>query len=272
MSVKRSMILTLIALAVVAVPAPAKDEAVQSLWTSAPVKIDGLAQEWNDATPIFDKNSGAQYALKNDGHDLYIVMVLRGESTIKYTGMKIFASAAAEKRTDVGILFIQKNMTADELIASLEKKGQTLTEDQKAEIRKRPTHPVFLEEPILPKGAPAPAGQLEPAQFRSMEGKGSAAVYEFKIPLSRIAGGPVQPGADIKLGFEWGGMTKEIRKNIMADRAASGAVARQGEVDISVRDDSGEGGGGGPDFSFNRDPRYKKHAFRIEVKLAAQRP
>ncbi len=269
MSTKRSLILSVIALAALAVPTFAADAPIQSLWTAAPITIDGVAQEWADAPAVFDKASGAQYALKNDGKDLYIIMVLRQESTIQYTGMKILACAAAEKNPTAGILFIQKMVTADELIASLEKKGQKLTEEQKTEIRKKPTHPVFLEEAILPKGAPAPAGTPEPAQFRSIE-KNRVGIYEFKIPLSRIAGAGIQPGADIKLGFEWGGMTKEIRKNIMADRAASGAVARQGEVAMSVSDTSGEGGGGGPDFSFNRDPRYKKHAFKIDVKLAAQ--
>jgi hypothetical protein len=65
-------------------------------------------------------------------------------------------------------------------------------------------------------------------------------------------------------------MTKEIMKNVMADRASSGSQARGGAVssDGGFRDESGEGGGGGPDFSYNRDPRYKKHAFWIDVKLA----
>jgi hypothetical protein len=268
MSIKRSLILSLIALAAIALPMAAKDVPVQSVWTAAPVTIDGVAQEWNDAAPVFDKASGAQYAVKNDGKDLYIIMVLRQESTLQYTGMKIFAGAAAEKNPATGILFIQKMVTADELIASLEKKGQKLTEEQRAEIRKKPTHPIFLEEPILPKGASAPAGTPEPAQFRSIE-KNRVTVLEFKFPLSRIAGG--QPGADIKLGFEWGGMTKEIRKEIMANRAASGAEAHQGQVAMSVSDTSGDGGGGGPDFSFNRDPRYKKYSFKIDVKLASDR-
>lgn len=267
MSIKRSLILSLIPLAAIAAPAVAKDAPVQSLWAAAPITIDGVAQEWADAAPIFDKLSGAQYAIKNDGKDLYIIMVLRQASTIQYTGMKIFAAAASEKANTTGILFIQQNMSSESLIESLEQKGQKLTEEQKAEIRKKPTQPVFLEEAILPKGAAAPAGTPEPAQFRSIE-KSRVAVYEFKFPLSRIAGGPIPPGASIKLAFEWGGMTKEIRKNIMADRAASGAVARQGQVAMTTRDSGGEGDYEGPDFSFNRDPRYKKYAFKIDVKLA----
>ena len=53
----------------------------------------------------------------------------------------------------------------------------------------------------------------------------------------------------------------------MADRAASGAVARQSQVAMTVSD-TGGGDYEGGDFGFNRDPRYKKHSFKIEVKLA----
>ena len=259
-----------------AVPMSAKDAVVESSWAPAPLTVDGVAKEWDDATPLFDKASGAQYALKNDGKDLYIVMVLRdqiGRSTVDYTGMKIYVTAGPKKSKDTGVLFLQKTLTPDELIASLEKKGETLTDERKAEIRKQTKYSVFLEEAITPAKSAAPSGTsggLEPALFRSVQ-KGQVSVYEFKIPLSRIgeAGSPVQPGSAIKVGFEWGGMTKEIMKNVMADRASSGAVARGGAVssDSGFRADDGEGGGG-PDFSYSRDPRYKKHSFWIDVKLA----
>jgi hypothetical protein len=274
----RRLALTLIIamLAVVSVPAAAKDTVVESIWAAVPLTVDGVAQEWENATPIFDKASGAQYALKNDGKDLYIIMVLRGDiarSTIAYTGMKIFVAAGDKKAKYAGILFLQKQLSPDELIASLEKKGEVLTEERKAEIRKQKSYAVFLEEAIVPKNAaaaPTAEAKPEPALFRSIQ-KGQVAVYEFKIPLSRIGQpGEVQPGAAIRVGFEWGGMTKDIMKNVMADRAASGAVARQGASEMATGDQSGDGGGGGPDFSYNRDPRYKKHAFWIDVKLAVK--
>ncbi|HMA54422.1 MAG TPA: hypothetical protein VKT17_08160, partial [Acidobacteriota bacterium] len=260
-----------------AVPTSAKDAVVESLWTARPLTVDGVAQEWEDANPVFDKASGAQYALKNDGQDLYIVMVLRdqvGRSTIDYTGMKIFVTAGPKKSKDTGVLFMQKSLTPDELIASLEKKGETLTDERKAEIRKQTKYAVFVEEAITPKKGAAASetdAGLAPALFRSVQ-KGQVSVYEFKIPLSRIGeqGSPVQPGSAIKVGFEWGGMTKEIMKNLMADRASSGAMARQsqGSSDSGFRDNSGEGGYEGPDFSYSRDKRFAKHSFWIDVKLA----
>jgi hypothetical protein len=277
MSQRRSALtLIVVLLAALSVPASAKDPVVESLWTAVPLTVDGVAQEWENATPIFDKVSGAQYALKNDGKDLYIIMVLRGDiarSTIEYTGMKIFLAAGSAKTKDAGVLFLQKKLTPDELIASLEKKGEVLTEERKAEIRKQKSYDVFLEEAIVPKkgaAAPATGSKPEPALFRSIQ-KGKIAVYEFKIPLSRIGQpGEVRPGAAIRVGFEWGGMTKDIMKNVMADRAASGAVARQGASEMATGDRSGEGGFEGADFNYSRDPRFKKHAFWIDVKLAVK--
>jgi len=270
--------LVLIALLAVATPVSSKDAVVESIWAALPLTIDGAAQDWDDATPFTDKISNAQYALKNDGKNLYVIMVFRdalSQSTLAMTGMRIYMSADGKKSKDSGILFQQKPMTADELIASLEAKGEVLSEDRKSEIRKQTGYKAFLEEPIVPKKGAAAAGtetKPEPAMFRCVQ-QGKLAIYEFRIPLSRIGQpGSVQPGAALKVGFEWGGVTKEIMKNIMADRAASGASARQsaGSSDSGFSDSGGEGGGGGPDFSYSRDPRYKKHAFWIDAKLAAQ--
>jgi hypothetical protein len=278
MTVKRFAIsLIIAALMGTALPAAAKDAVVESVWAAGPVTIDGALKEWNDVTPATDKGSNARYALKNDGKNLYIVMVLNdavARSTIQYTGMKIYVTAGPKKSKDTGVLFLEKTLTPDELIASLEKKGETVTEEKKAEIRKQRSYTVFLEEAITGKGEAETGGtKPEPALFR-MGKSGQAEVYEFKIPLSRIEGA-AGPGSAVKVGFEWGGMTKEIMKNIMAGRASSGAVARQsaGSSDSGFRDQSGDGGGGGgPDFSaFAHDKRYSKHSFWIDAKLASEK-
>lgn len=275
---KTPFALAMAVLMALSVPAYSKDKAVESIWAASPMTIDGIAQDWDDAPPIFDKLSQAQYALKNDGQNLFIIMVLRNRparSTIAYTGMKIFLGAGEKKVKDAGVLFLQKQLTPDELIASLENKGEVVTDERKAEIRKQKSYSVFLEEAIVPKKGAAPSeaeAKLEPALFRSTQ-KGEVGVYEFKIPLSRIGqtAGAVQPGGAVKVGFEWGGMTKEVMKNVMADRASSGAVARQGASEVSVNDRSGDGEGGGGDFSqYNRDPNTLKHSFWIDVKLAAK--
>jgi len=275
MTIKRCAFgLIIAALVGMSLPAAAKDTVIESVWAAAPVTVDGVISEWNDVTPATDKASGGKYALKNDGKDLYIVMVLGdavARSTIEYTGMKIFVTAGPKKAKEAGFLFMQKTLTPDQLIASLEKKGGTVTEEKRAEIRKQKSYTVFIEEPLDPKkGTLGEDAQAAPALFRSQM-RGQAAVYEFKIPLSRIAGAPA-PGAALKVGFEWGGMTKEIMKNIMAGRASGGSMARQGagSSDSGFRDQSNDGEGSGGDFAgFNRDKRYSKHTFWVDTKLAA---
>jgi hypothetical protein len=280
MSIRNSLLaLAAISLIAVSVPASAKDTVVESIWTAVPLTIDGLAQEWNDATPILDKASNAQYALKNDGKNLYIIMVMRDDvarSTIAYTGMKIYLTAGPKKSKEVGVLFMQKQLTPDQLIASLEKKGETVTEEKRAEIRKQKSYAVFLEEAIVPKDSAPGSGAadtLEPAVFRVFQ-KDKLTSYEFMVPLSRFGqpGTAVQAGTAVKLGFEWGGMTKEIMKDIMARRADAGSQARDKAVssDAGFSDRSGDGEGGGQDFAaYIRDKRNSKHAFWIDVKLAA---
>jgi hypothetical protein len=273
--------LILAAMAAVALTGLAKDIVVTSQWAAAPVKIDGQEQDWQDATFLTDEGSKAQYAVQNDGSNLYILFVFRdpmSATTIEYTGMRVFFGAAGKKSKDLGILFAKKPMTADNLIAEMEKRGETVTEERKTELRKQKTYMVFAEEVINSKKVTAPsdpAVQTLPPLYRAANSK-RVTVYEFRIPLSRVnqpGGIGTEPGKTVKLGFEWGGMTTEIMRNVMANRAASGSVARGGAAAMSRGDtlapEEGGGGGGGMG-DFNRDPRYKKHSFWIDLQLAGQ--
>jgi hypothetical protein len=263
----------------------AAEKAVESMWASGPMTIDGVAQEWEASTPIIDEGSNVEYALRNDGRNLYIIMVFKNpmyKSTLDYTGMKIYFTTGTKKSKDFGILFQKKMFTAAALIANQEKQGRVLTEEQKAEIRKKETHIVFTEEVLKPKKAVAPAEQAaesDPPVFRTVE-KGRLSVCEFRIPLNRVnlSGGiDAKPGQSILLGFEWGGMTSQIMKDMMAGRADGSVSAR----DRGVTSDSGFGSGVGGDEAggeirgmgggvgeMGRDPRYMKHSFWIEAKLA----
>lgn len=272
--------MALAALVVLAAPGLAAGQAVESLWAPGPMTIDGVAQEWDESTPIIEEDSRVEYALRNDGKNLYIIMVFKNpmyKSTLDYTGMKIYFTTGAKKSKDFGILFQKKQLTADGLIANLQKTGQALTEEQKAEIRKKPTHIIFSEEFIKPKKAAAPtdaAGEADPPMFRAIE-KNRLAVCEFRIPLSRIG---AEPGQSIRLGFEWGGMNAQIMRDMMAGRADGSVSAsdRGRSSDSGWKDSSGDDAGGGlgagriPASEYNRDPRYKKYTFWIEAKLAVK--
>jgi hypothetical protein len=258
----------------------AKDTVVESQRVAGPIRIDGLDQDWQDAVFLIDPGSKAQYAMRNDGNNLFVLFVfkdVKSWTTLEYTGLKVFFSTEGKKSKDLGILFTKKPMATDAIISEMEKRGQPLTEEQKADLRKQKVHMVFAEEPINEKNLTPPSDPMvttDPPVYRSAGNK-SILVCEFRIPFSRInevRGIGTEPGKTIKLGFEWGGMTREIMKNVMADRAASGARASQGATAMSVKDSSrDEAGGGGPDFAaYTRDPRYKKHSFWIDLKLAAQ--
>ncbi len=221
--------------------------------------------------------------MRNDGKNLYLLFVFNDVlslTTLEYTGMKVFFNTEGKKSKDLGILFTRKAMPTETVIAQFEKMGQALTEEQKAELRKQPNQIVFVEESIDKKKEPSPsdpAVKTDAPAYRAASkaaGKQRVMYCEFRIPLSRVnepRGIGTEPGQSIKLGFEWGGVTNEIMKIIMADRAAGGVTARQGASAMSVSDSSGDGSGAGADFAaFNRDPRFKKHSFWIDLKLAAQ--
>jgi len=280
-----TLMAALAVIAALSVPAAAADKAVESMWASGPMTIDGIAQEWDESTPIVDVGSKVEYALRNDGKNLYIIMVFRSpqpgtraavfpKSTLDYTGMRVFFTTGPKKNKDFGVLFQKKMYTADALIASMEKQGRTLTEAQKAEIRQKETHIVFTEELIKPKKAAAaePAAGEEPPVFRTIE-KGPLAVCEFRIPLGRIG---AAPGQTVKLGFEWGGMTNQILRDMMAGRADQSVAAADRGVSAEGgwRDSGGESGGeirgmGGGVGEMGRNRRYQKHSFWIDAKLAS---
>ena len=284
---KQGIAVPLIAAAVagaLAVPVLAKDTPVSSQWAAGPVKIDGLDQDWQGATFLTDPGSKAKYAVKNDATNLYVLFVFDdpiSASTIEYTGMKVFFNPEGRKSKDVGVLFTKKEVTAEALISSLEKAGESLTEDRKAELRKQGVYHMFEADAINAKKAVVPADpavKTDPPVYHSAR-KQRAQCYEFRIPLSRVnqAGGiGAEPGQAIKLGFEWGGMTAQVMKQMMAGMSSGGGMSRQGAGMSGTvgqpRDDTPRGARGDIEssFEYQRDPRTSLHSFWIDLKLAAQ--
>jgi len=270
--------LVLVAATVLAVPGFSKDTVVESQWAAAPVKIDGLDQDWQDATFLTDGGSKAQYALKNDGKNLYIIFRFKdpmSPSTIEFTGLKVFFNTEGKKSTDLDVHFAKKRVTADTLIAYMEKKGETLTDARKDEIRKQSEYILFEADVINEKKAASPsdpAVQTDPPLF-SAKFQDRAPVYELRIPLSRTnqpGGLGSEPGKTVKLGFEWGGLTQEVMKNMMADQAARGGMVNQDAGMELHADDMDSSRGLRAGGEYHRDPRTRLHSFWIDVKLAAQ--
>jgi hypothetical protein len=275
---------TLICLAIVGMAAIAPslfsaEKVVPSQWAAAPVRVDGANQEWQDAAMILEKGSQAEYSLRNDDKYLYILFVFKSIpalSTFEMSGMKLYYSFDGKKSKSDGFHFVKKTITADELIANLEKNGETLTDEKKAGIRQQKAYMIY-EGMALDPSKPAPLvtdGPADPPTFRDKLSQ-KMSVIEFRIPLARLAqaGGAVAaPGAKLKLGFEWGGMTSEMRSAYMARMGDSGSQARGqggGEFDPQGGEREDSGGTGGP-LGGRPDPRTKKHSFWVDIQLAAK--
>jgi hypothetical protein len=255
------------------------EKAVQSQWSTAPIRVDGVSQDWEGAVLLTDKGSKAEYSLKNDGEFLYILFLFKSPtslSTYEVSGMKVYYSLAGKKAKGTGFHFIKKSLSADELIANIEKGGEVLTAEKKTEIRKQKGYMTYVGVPVDVNKAPGQAA-VEPDEPPTFRDKLSPqlSVVEFRIPLAGLveAGQAAAAGMALKLGFEWGGMTAEMRSAYMARAADAGSQARGaggGDLASQVSGDyegGGEGGMGGA-MGGRPDPRTRKHAFWIDVKLA----
>lgn len=260
---------------------PAADVPVKSAWAATPPAIDGSDKDWPGQELIEDTTTGVEYAFRNDDRNLYILFFFKtpqSRSTVDATGVKVYYSVDGKNKKDRGVHFLRKQLSAEDLIKSLEKSEGKLDEERKAEIRKSPGYTVFEADVINKKKTPAPLDPAFPSEtpaFRFAR-KQRAVVYEFRVPLSRTnqpGGISVKPGQAFNIGFEWGGMTKEMIAAQMTKRAeqSTQAAARQTSMESSLTDgdervDITEGPSG-----FSPNKMAKKHAFWVALQLAEGR-
>ncbi|MBN2205828.1 MAG: hypothetical protein JW742_00350, partial [Candidatus Aminicenantes bacterium] len=172
-----------------AVPAFAEDLSAQSVWAAAPPRIDGLAEEWNGGAVTVHKKTKAECAFRNDADNLYILLAFKDPaflSTLDKSGVTIFFDAGGKNRKDRGLKFTKAMLTADQLIARRRSQGRELTEEQIAEIKGKPFHPMFMfgvinknDHALMAKAKPSFSPDFNASQ------EGDVRVYEIKIPLIR---------------------------------------------------------------------------------------
>ena len=66
--------------------------AAQSTKLTAPVRLDGKADEWTGVPRVLDAKAGAEFAFMNDDRDLYILLVVRkpeSVESVEATGMTV---------------------------------------------------------------------------------------------------------------------------------------------------------------------------------------
>jgi len=261
-------------------PALAKDEQVTGAWAASAPKVDGQAEDWAGLSRSVDKSSQVEYAVCNDGENLYVLLVFknpRSLSSIELTGITLFFSPEGKRDKDRGVRFIRRDVDADQLIAALEKQGQPLTEERKQELRTRKQYRLYDSYIVDGDGKTIAqavgSGRSLPPVFR-VGREGGAVVYEFRLPLSGREDHPAAigtaPGRALKVGFEWGGMTPELRAQ-MASQV--GSQATQAVNDSDSFDENYMAGGGneirgssGSLASMLRGP--KKHAFWVDLTLS----
>jgi len=267
---KKTFIISMAAVLIAAIPftagrAAAAEKVIASLWTGTPPVIDGSSQDWAGTSFALWEKGDVDYAFRNDAENLYILFVFKNpkfRSTVEQLGMNIFLNTEGKKNKDYAILFMKKQMSAEEAIAYLDRQSP-LSEDQKTQMRAKNAYNVYYNQVVNKdaKSKDIPAGVIpKPALFKYATQQ-QVLAYEFAIPLSRVhelaAGLGTDPGKNIMIGFEWGGPTEAQRKQ--AARAA-------GNANIASQDEARGGGIESMERGGGRVP--PKYSFWAEVKLA----
>ncbi len=268
------------AMAVVCLPLLSKNTLVESRWTPAPVPIDADKAKWEPESFVRQKSVDVDYAFKNDASNLFCMLVFNDPkylSSIAATGITLWVSADGKDTRNSGIHFYLKTVTPDGLIAFLESRGQTLTDERKQEIKAKSQYVVFACDLVDKKGQVTPHPGSVSGLFRSAR-SGKITTYEFLVPvalLSAAAGeGKWDASKPVTLGFEWGGMTNEMRRKRageIGDRNAR-ATSENSDFAASVRGGGESAGARTPSGSFEGMQRGpQKHDFWLELTIAREK-
>lgn len=258
----------------------AKEKIIESLWTDFPLKIDGSASEWKDDLLNAEKKAKVDYAFRNDADFLYVLFRfndLKYLSTIEATGMTLWIDVLGKKKKNLGVNFTKKRISSDEFIKLLEQRQGSVSDEKKEKLRESAFYIISHAEAIDKKGKsldPSKQSDAIKGSAYNVSAKQDIVVYEFRVPLRSLTetmlGNAIEPGESMKIGFEWGGLTDEIRENYMKGKTSGGS----GPIGIS---EGGKGGGGATSVGFSgASPRdltalrkmTKKYSFWVDVRLA----
>lgn len=250
-----------------------KEKEIKSTWAASPVKIDGSSDDWAESALTSMKKLSLDYAFRNDAQNLYVLFIFKDPkylSSIAMTGMTLWFNTEGKKKKEYGILFIQKQLSADALISRLEKERGPLSEDKKNEIHKIPSyllnHTEVIAEKSKSSSPSSESSETQPAEFRFRKQQNSM-VFEFSIPLKNMtpeaSAMKAEPGKSMKVGFEWGGMTKEMRE---AMRQRSAALEHSRSVDNDPTSNRADAGGSSTPMGLLKGP--KKYEFWVDFQIA----
>jgi hypothetical protein len=250
-----------------------KEEEVKSYWTASPVRIDGFKDDWAGVALATEKKVKVDYAFKNDAENLYVLYIFKDPkylSSISMTGLTLWFNPEGKKKKNYGIKFIQKQISADALISLTEKERGPLPEEKKKEIRNFPSYLIndteIVNEKSEPGSEPSESSKIKPAAFRVMKQQ-NLLVFELAIPLKRMteqtSAVGIEPGKKVAIGFEWGGMTEEMRKE--AKRRSAALERTRSSSDDAADNTAGAGVGSSVPMGLLSGPA--KYSFWVEVQL-----
>ncbi len=258
----------------------AKEKTAESTWAAFPLTVDGIVNDWEGDPLNVEKKMEAEYAFRNDAESLYVFFKFNDPkylSSIDITGMTLWIDIEGKKDKDLGVRFFKKRISADEYIAILESQQGPLSDAQKENVRASAFYFISQAEALDKKGNPfeqGEGGEAVKGAVYNVSVQQDAIAYEFRLPLKNLAGSllgvETKPGEIVGIGFEWGGLTDEMREEFMKGSAGAGS----GPVGIS---EGGRGGGAAQSAGFDGSSpeglsalrkMTKKYSFWTSVRLA----
>jgi hypothetical protein len=260
--------------------ATAKEKSVQSTWAANAPTIDGLVSDWEGDPFQKEKKVDAEYAFRNDSDTLYIFFKFNDVkylSSIETTGMTLWIDPGGKKDKALGVRFIKKKISADDYISILENRQGAISDEQKESLKASEFYFISQADAVDKKRNPLEQAKaveaVKGAAYNVSVGQ-DAVTYEFKVPLMgltrAVLGSEAKPDESIGIGFEWGGLTDDMRKAYMKGSTSGD----EGPIGIS---EGGRGGGSAQSVGFDgASPAgltalrkmTKKYSFWTAVRLA----
>jgi|Deesub1362B_J571_1020462.scaffolds.fasta_scaffold00200_31 hypothetical protein len=270
-----SFVFLFISILIFAISGLCKIEKIESQRALIPPKIDGFKDDWNDVTFGFDKKKEINFAFKNDNNYLYVLLIFKNPkflSSIDQTGIILWLNPEGKKKKNFGVKFKMERLSAEEFINLFEKVRGPLPEEKKQEIKAKPYYFVYKSE-LIQKKKKSPTPSIIGAEFIKPIFRFTKArkerIYEFKIPFE--INPDIKVSENLKVGFEWGGMTKEMKAQIMKMRAQMSTRAKEQAASMRTFEtrDSREEGISRGSMPFRRTA--KKYLFWVDLKLVQEK-